>query len=122
MFKNHLGVLAETHFPLSFPQKILIQQTWAGIQGSKLLTSTPGFAEPKGHLVTLAETSFCKPHGTKNQLRVTQAGGGREAATQLLPHKAGALAVAVAFLGPQAPSKNKTKQNKTKQNKTPGME
>lgn len=107
MFKNHLGVLAEMHFPLSFPQKILIQQIWAGIQGSKLLTSTRGFAEPKGHLVALGETSFCKPHGTKNQLRVTQPGGGREAATQRLPHKACALAVAVAFLGPQAPSKKK---------------
>lgn len=52
-FKNHLGVLAQMHLPLSSRQETLIQQIWAGIQGSKVLTSTLGFAEPKGHLVML---------------------------------------------------------------------
>lgn len=65
MLKNHLGVLAEMHIPLSSPQEIVIQQIWAGVQGSKLLTSTPGFEEPRSHLVTLRETSFCKPLMTR---------------------------------------------------------
>lgn len=55
--KNHLGVLAEMYIPFlpptSHPQEILIQQIWAGIQGSESLTSTPGFAHPKSPLVAL---------------------------------------------------------------------